>query len=88
MKKIVGFFVVLFLVGLGILWMYLKNFATKADVWSWENNYSMHLPLWMESLPQSTGALSEFIDKKRTAALQELGMAKEDKQAEFNAWLT
>lgn len=88
MKKLFGFLVVLVLIALGLLWLYLKNFATKAQVWSRENNYNITLPLWMQALPQTTGDLTDFIDKSRKDALEELGAIKEDKRAEFNAWLS
>lgn len=42
----------------------------------------------MKALPQTTWDLTDFIDKKRDEALQELGVVKEDKKAQFNAWLT
>lgn len=48
----------------------------------------MNLPLWVESLPQATWELTQFFDQKRKEWLEELWQIKEDKKAEFNAWLS
>lgn len=68
-------------------WLYLDKYATKADVYTWEKSYGIELPLWMKSIPKTTGEVQDLYAVGRAALTGEIEELKVSAQAEFNGWL-
>lgn len=87
MKNIVTLVIVLALITCGLLWLYLDKFATKADVFAWEKNYNIHLPLWMKEMPKFTGEIEDMFEKGKAEFSGEVNEWKVSARAQFDNWL-
>lgn len=75
---------ILFLLGVVLfLRLYLTRYATKADVWSWEQSYNITFPAWMQNLPRTTGEVQESFFRQREKFEEEFSGAKADVKVQF-----
>lgn len=88
MKNFILFVIVVGWIGAGLGYLYLKNYATKADVFAWEKSYGLHLPLWMKELPHKTGSVQDMFAEWRAQFTGEVEEWKKTAKDDFNDWLS
>ena len=88
MKGLVTFIVVVWLLAAGWLYLYLNNFATKADVFAWEKNYGIDLPLRMKEMPKTTWEILDIYAEGKAAFTGEIEERKTSAKDEFNKRLS
>lgn len=69
------------------LWLYLTNYATKANVREWEQSYHVTFPAWLQNMPRTTGEVEESFFRQREKFEDELSGAKADVKVQFQLWL-
>ncbi len=88
MKNLITFVVIFGLLACGLGYWYLSNHATKADIYSIEKTYNVHLPLWMKELPQATGNIEDMYAQSKAQFSGDLEARKASAKGEFNIWLS
>lgn len=87
MKNIATLFIVFILAVVLFLWLYLTRFATKADVFTREKTYSVHLPLRLKELPKNTGDVQGLYESYKATFSGDVQAVKTTIKDEFTSRL-